>query len=377
MIRSVITSFKGAEPDLGRRRSFSTSRLAAKLAGGYDRPELGHFGAIVMHVFELTRRLIEIESITGNEKDVALFLRNYLSELDYDVSLQEVAEDRWNILALAGKPELVFSTHMDTVPPYLPFNEDNDFIYGRGACDAKGILAAQVGAAQRLRKEGKTRLGLLFLVGEERDSAGALVANKAPAGSRYLIDGEPTENRLAVGSKGLLRVEIRTRGVAAHSAYPEMGDSAILKLLGILEDLRSIKLPGNSFWGESTCNIGVLEGGTKPNIIPESARAEILFRLVEPPDSLKSRLAELVAGRAEIRFPFEAPITMMNVVEGFETAVVSFSTDVPFLTNWGRPFLLGPGSILDAHTGRERISKKQLMEGIDLYVLLAKKLLGA
>ncbi len=329
-----------------------------------------------MHLFELTRRLIEIESITENEKGVALFLREYLSQLDYHVALQEVAPNRFNVLALAGEPDLVFSTHIDTVPPYIPFREDESYLYGRGACDAKGILAAQVEAGQRLRLEGQERFGFLFVVGEERNSAGALFANRNPIGSRFLIDGEPTENRMATGSKGSLRAEILARGKAAHSAYPEMGESAIHKLLDALEEIRRMKFDPDPLLGETTCNIGILEGGTRANIIPDQARAEIMIRSVEALERIKSRLEGVVAGRAELRYAFEVPIVRMNVLEGFDTTVVAFGSDVPFLARWGQPYMLGPGSILDAHTDHERISKKQLLEGVELYVRLAVRLLA-
>jgi acetylornithine deacetylase len=329
-----------------------------------------------MHVFELTRRLIEIESITDNEKNVALFLRDYLQQLDYDVSVPEAAPGRLNVQAFLGEPSLVFTTHIDTVPPFVPFREDSEFLYGRGACDAKGIIAAQIEAALRLRQDGETRIGLLFVVGEERNSAGAIFANRTPAGSRFFIDGEPTENKLALGSKGSLRVEICASGKAAHSAYPHMGESAILKLLDILQEIRTMQFPTDPVLGETTCNIAIIDGGIKPNVIPDRARAEVMFRSVEPVENLKQRLEKLVAGRAVVRFPFEVPVVHMERVEGFETTVVSFSSDVPFLRNWGTPFLIGPGSILDAHTDHERISRKQLLEGVELYVRLARALLG-
>jgi acetylornithine deacetylase len=328
-----------------------------------------------MHIFELTRQLIEIESVTENEKDLAFFLNDYLSGLRYEVSLQEAAPDRFNVLALAGRPDLVFTTHLDTVPPHIPFREDENYIYGRGACDAKGIIAAQIEAAERLRASGENRIGLLFLVGEERNSAGAVYANSHPVGSRFYIDGEPTENKLAIGSKGSLRAEIIARGKAAHSAYPHMGESAILKLLDILEEIRGMELPFDPVLGQTSCNIGILEGGTRSNVVPDRARAEVMFRSVVPVENLKRRLTALVGGRAELRYPFEVPITMMNVREGFETMVVSFASDVPFLTNWGKPFLTGPGSILDAHTDHERISKNELLEGVEVYVRLARQLL--
>jgi acetylornithine deacetylase len=328
-----------------------------------------------VHPFELTRRLIEIESITDNEKGVALFLAEYLRGLGWEVSLQEAAPDRFNVTAFHGRPVLVFTTHIDTVPPYIPFREDAEYLYGRGACDAKGIVAAQITAAESLRATGVSGVGLLFVVGEERNSAGALAANRTPPGSRFFVDGEPTENRLAIGTKGSLRAEIVTRGRAAHSAYPEMGESAILKLLDLLGEVRAMQLPVDPLLGATTCNIGILEGGTKANIIPDFARAEVMFRAVEPVERLKERLEALIARRAEVGYPFEVPPVTMNVVEGFETSVVSFATDVPFLTAWGKPYLLGPGSILDAHTPDERISKRQLLDGIDLYVKLAKRLL--
>ncbi len=329
-----------------------------------------------MHIFELTRRLIEIESITENEKNVALFLQDYLSELKYRVTLQEAAPNRYNVLALAGTPDLVLTTHLDTVPPFLPYREDHEYIYGRGACDAKGIIAAQVQAAEELRVSGESRIGLLFVVGEERNSAGAICANGAALGSRFYIDGEPTENKLARGSKGSLRVEIVARGKAAHSAYPHMGESAILKLLDVLADVRAMDLAEDPVMGQTTCNIAILEGGTKPNIIPDHARAEIMFRSVGPLEDLKLALERLAAGRVEVRYPFEVPMTMMSVLDGFETTVVSFASDVPFLDEWGKPYLVGPGSILDAHTDHERISKKQLLEGVEVYVRLARRLLG-
>ncbi len=329
-----------------------------------------------MRLFELARKLIEIESITGNEKQVAFFLRDYLADLGYSVTLQEVARERYNVQAFSGDPVVIFTTHLDTVPPFVAFREDDEFIYGRGACDAKGIIAAQIEAAEKLRAAGETRLGLLFVVGEERNSAGAILANRNPCGSQYLIDGEPTENRLALASKGSLRVELIARGKSAHSAYPEQGESAILKLLDVLQDLRGLELPSDPELGQSTCNIGVIEGGTKPNVIPDFARAEVMFRSVVPLGNLKRRLVSLVRDRCEIHYRFEVPIVRMGVMEGFRTTVVSFASDVPFLDRWGTPFLVGPGSILDAHTDQERLSKLELVAGTDLYISLARRLLA-
>jgi acetylornithine deacetylase len=329
-----------------------------------------------MNLFELTRRLIEIESTTEKEKEIATFLHAHLSSLKYQVSLQEAAPGRFNVLAYAGKPELVFSTHMDTVPPFIPFREDENYLYGRGACDAKGILAAQIEAAEILRAGGENRLGLLFVVGEERSSAGAIFANRTVPGSRYLINGEPTENKLAAGSKGALRSEIITHGKSAHSAYPEMGTSAVLKLLDLLAELRAMEFASDPILGNTTCNIGVIEGGIKANIIPDFARSEIMFRCVEPVEDIKARLNAMIAGRADIHHLFQVPVLMLDTPDGFETTVVSFASDVSSLSQWGKPYLVGPGSILDAHCDHERISKKQLAEGVDLYIRLAQYLLS-
>ena len=239
-----------------------------------------------MELFTLTRNLIDIESITGNEKRMAVFLGDRLQTMGAEVSLEEAEPDRPNVVACWGKPDVVLSTHLDTVPPFFPSREDGEYIYGRGACDTKGIIAAQIEAAARLRAQGISDFGLLFVVGEERNSAGALFANKSPRGSRYLINGEPTDNRLAVGTKGVLRLEIEASGRMAHSAYPELGESAIEKLLEALNRLRGIKLPEDEMLGKTTCNIGIIQGGRAPNVIADSAHAEVMYRLVRPGEGL-------------------------------------------------------------------------------------------
>jgi len=272
-------------------------------------------------------------------------------------------------------PDVVFSTHMDTVPPFFGCTEDEDYLYGRGTCDAKGIIAAQVAAAVRLRDEG-VKVGMLFVVGEERDSAGAKVANTEARGSRFLINGEPTDNRLALASKGCLRVEIFAEGKMAHSAYPELGDSAIDKLLAGLSAIQALKLPVVEGIGESTLNVGLISGGRAPNVIADKAEAHLLVRLVGPSAEIRVAIQECCAGRCEVEFSLELPFVKMRAVEGFETMVAKFTTDVPSLTNWGEPFLLGPGSIHVAHTPDERIRKSELVECVGLYVGLAKKLVG-
>src|SRR5579884_1494915 len=275
-----------------------------------------------------------------------------------------------------GKPDVVFSTHMDTVPPFIPSSEDSDNIYGRGSCDAKGIIAAQIAACQRLRKEGMA-VGLLFVVGEERDSLGAKVANENPMGSRFLINGEPTENKIAVASKGAFRVQVTAKGRMAHSAYPELGESAIEKLLAALERLRAMELPVNPEVGPCTLNIGLIEGGRAPNVIPDHARAQLLYRLVGPSDTLKQQIKKAIEDLAEAEFVLEIPFSKLRTVAGIENMVAKFTTDIPWLTNWGTQVLLGPGSIHVAHTDREYISKKQLHEAVDLYCSLARQLVSS
>ena len=320
-----------------------------------------------MNVFELTRKLISIPSISGDEKAVAEFLANYLSEVGFEVELQEAVESRPNVYARRGDPEVVLSTHTDTVPPYVEFREDDEFIYGRGACDTKGIIAAMLKAAEALVESNVTDFGLLFVVGEEAGSVGARVANAIPNRSRYLINGEPTESKLALGSKGALRVILKARGRAAHSAYPEMGESAIEKLLDVLDDLRGVELPCDETLGASTMNIGMINGGVAANVIPPDAEAELLFRVVTSNDSLK-RIIEGVAGsRVEVEYTFGCDPVFTEKLEGFETVVVAFTTDIPALSNWGKPLLFGPGSILDAHTAGEKISKRELVSAVDVY----------
>jgi acetylornithine deacetylase len=272
-------------------------------------------------------------------------------------------------------PDVVLSTHMDTVPPYFGCREDDEFLYGRGTCDAKGIIAAQIAAADRLRATG-VKTGLLFVVGEERDSAGAKEANLHPKGSRFLINGEPTENRLALASKGALRVEFRAKGKMAHSAYPELGDSAINKLVEALHDVLAMPLPVEPEIGPSTLNIGLLEGGRAPNVIADKAEAHILIRLVGPSEEIRQNILQTVGDRADVTFSLDLPFVRMRKVGDLPTMVAKFTTDIPSLTAWGEPFLLGPGSILVAHTPDEKIAKKELLEAVDLYFNLATSLAG-
>ena len=334
---------------------------------------------------QLTRQLIDIDSTTYSEGLVGAFLAELLAARDFAVERMHVASkgedgataDRFNLYATVPgeQPEVVFSTHMDTVPPYFSSREDDEAIYGRGACDAKGIIAAQIAAVERLRAGG-VKAGMLFVVGEERDSAGALVANEQPRGSRFLINGEPTDNRLGVASKGVLRGAVRATGKMAHSAYPELGESAINKLIQALNNVMHIDLPEEDGIGPSTLNIGLIEGGRAPNVIADKALAQVMVRLVGPSDETRAALEKAIAGFAEIEYTLEIPFMRFRTMEGMETMVAAFATDIPALTNWGEPLLLGPGSIHVAHTPHEKLAKRELFMAIDLYTEIASKLVA-
>jgi acetylornithine deacetylase len=331
-----------------------------------------------MNLFELTRTLIDIPSVSGEEAEVGRFLASHLEGLGYRVESQEVEPGRANVLATTGaRARVVLSTHMDTVPPFIPSSEDATHIRGRGSCDAKGIIAAQVAAAGRLRAGGFEEVGLLFTVDEELGSLGARAADSHPLarGCEYLINGEPTDNRLAVGSKGSLRLRLLTEGRAAHSAYPERGESAVEKMLDVLADVRACRWPRDEFFGETTCNIGTISGGTRPNVVPAAAQAELQIRLVTPSATVRAMLEEAVAGRARVEYLSTAEPVRMHSVEGFEREVVRFTTDIPYLPSWGAPLLVGPGSILDAHTDGERVPKRELEEAVEIYTRLVKSLL--
>ena len=328
-------------------------------------------------VFKLTRELIDIPSVTGDEFQIGTSLAELLNRFGYQVDLQEVAGDRANVIATSGTPpRVVLSTHMDTVPPYIASREDDEFIYGRGACDAKGIIACQIAAAEKLRAEDINEIGLLFTVDEEATSAGAKAANKLPLASscQYLINGEPTDNRLAVGTKGSLQVAIRTEGRAAHSAYPEQGDSAIEKLLDVLDDMRKIDWPSNATFGETTCNIGVISGGTRANVIPDQSHVILQIRLATNAEDARSLLEGAVRERASLEYKSSHDPVRLLSLDGFEQTIVRFTTDIPYLTNWGQPLLIGPGSILVAHTEHERVAKSELRQAVDVYVELVRRL---
>lgn len=331
-----------------------------------------------MDAVTLTRQLIDIESITGNEMAVGNYLYGELCRLGYQTKKVPVEGERFNVQATAfeqPQPAVFFSTHMDTVPPFIASSEDAGRIYGRGSCDAKGIIAAQVAAAERLRREG-IYVGLLFVAGEERDSLGAQVANENPSpGCRFLVNGEPTENHIALASKGTLRVEVTAKGRMAHSAYPELGESAIDKLIPALTRLREMALPSDPEIGACTLNIGLIEGGRAPNVIPDYAHADLLYRLVGPSEELRRQILAAAGDSVEVTFPLELPFLRLRTVDGLPTMIAAFTTDIPKLTKWGEPLLIGPGSIHVAHTDGEYIEKRHLADAIELYCRIAKQLL--
>jgi acetylornithine deacetylase len=327
--------------------------------------------------FVLTRALVALETPTGSEEPATALLEGALSQAGYRTVRQRVSPGRDNLLAFREPPALVFSTHVDCVPPYVPLAEDTEVIRGRGSCDAKGLAAAMVAAAERLADRGERRIGLLFLVGEENGSDGARVAADLEPRGRFLVNGEPTENRLSIGQKGSLRVDLSALGRAAHSAYPEEGESAIAALLDTIERIRGLPLPSDPLLGSSTLNVGLIQGGVAPNVLAPDARAQVLIRTVEPTDQLKASLQTLAAPGVTLRFPVELPYHKGgSAPAGWDTTVVSYASDLPFLTTWGECYQLGPGTIRVAHTAEEHIRKADLLRGVDLYVRLATDLLA-
>lgn len=330
-----------------------------------------------MDPIALTRELVQLETPTGHEGPAVDYLARLLDGLGYRVIRQPVTPGRDNLYAYREPPLVVFSTHLDCVPPYVPLREDATHLHGRGSCDAKGLAAAMVAAAEQLAAEGERRIGLLFVVGEENGSDGAQVAHALGPKGRYLINGEPTENRLSIGQKGSLKVVLECDGRAAHSAYPDEGRSALLPLLDTLERLRRLPLATDPMLGPSTLNIGVLDGGVAPNVIPPAARAELLVRLVGPSDQPRREIAACAAPGVRVTFPTELPYFKNTAPPpaGWETTVVSYASDLPFHAAWGRGFQLGPGTIRVAHTSEERIAKAELLEGVRLYAKLARDLI--
>ena len=332
-------------------------------------------------LIELTTALMSIDSTSGSEGNVIAWLDRYLRERGWRVWRIPVSAGRDDLFATAvDSPTITLTTHLDTVPPYIPPRIADGKIHGRGACDAKGIAAAMICAAERLRSAGAP-VALLFVVGEEVTHDGAHAADEAfaakqiPATSRIMIDGEPTESTLAVGTKGAIRVTVRTAGQAAHSAYPELGKSATRDLVHLLAELEAIDWPSDSMLGATTVNIGSLSGGVADNVVAPWAEARMMIRLVTPADEVIRIIERWANGRATLRWGPMVPPVKLGVVDGFKTSVAAFATDIPALTNWGTPFLFGPGSIHVAHRDDEYVSIDELHAAVDSYERLVRALL--
>jgi acetylornithine deacetylase len=322
----------------------------------------------------LARALVDIDSTTGREQEAGAYLAGVLRDRGYQVTEQDVGAGRMNVFAMRRDPVVVLSTHYDCVPPFIPASVHDDALWGRGACDAKGILAAQVAAAERLAAEGEDRVGLLFVVGEERGSDGAQAAASLAGSSRFLVNGEPTDNRLGTATRGVMRLKFRATGRAAHSAYPERGESAIEKLIDVIAALRQIDWPSDPVLGRTSYAVGTIKGGVAHNVIPAAAEAEVTVRLVGPSSDVVERLRPLEA-IVQIERGLEMPAVRMATVPGIPSAAFSYTTDVPFLSPWGTPLLLGPGSIHHAHTPGEHLPLAELSTGTDLYARLVRELL--
>jgi acetylornithine deacetylase len=329
----------------------------------------------VTDVVALAAELLAIPSSTGDERAVVDFVARWLIARGWNVHVQEVSKGRGNVWASRAGGGVTLSTHLDTVPPYIPPRLDGDHLYGRGSCDAKGIAAAMMAAADRLATSGEQRVDLLLVVGEEKGSDGARAANRLTPTSRFLVNGEPTESKLASGAKGSQRVMVRTRGRAAHSAYPHLGKSAIEPLLTLLPTVHGLDMPSDPLLGKTTVNIGVVHGGTEANIIPENAEAELMFRLVGDVAPLRKALEKWAKGKAELEYGSFIPAQHFHVIPGFETAPVAYTSDIPLLDRWGTPLLFGPGSIHVAHTVDEHIPVPELRAAVDAYERIVRTLL--
>lgn len=331
----------------------------------------------MIDVVAVAAELLAIDSSGGSEARMIDYVSRWLVARGWNVTVQEVTPGRGNVWASRAGGGVTLSTHLDTVPPFVPPRLEGSRLYGRGACDAKGILAAMLAAADKLAAADEDRVDLLFVVGEEKESDGARAANRLPATSRFLVNGEPTESKLAVGAKGSLRVTLRTRGREAHSAYPHLGRSAIEPMLALLPTLSDLELPVDPTLGATTVNIGVLRGGTEANIVPGGCEAELMFRLVGDVDVVKGIVERWVAGRAEFRYGSYIPPQRFHSIPGFETTAVAYATDIPLLDRWGTPLLFGPGSILVAHTPEEYVELDELRAAVDAYERIVRALLAS
>lgn len=339
----------------------------------YDRGRMPDAGE---RAVELLTELVAIPSVTGSEGALLDFLERRYTASGWTVEPMKVAPDRRNLFVHRGHPSVVLTTHADTVPPFFPPRREGDVLVGRGACDAKASLAAQAVALEELARQGSGEVGLLVLVGEERGSDGALAANRRPHLARYLVGGEPTGSRFVAGSKGCMRIEVEARGVSGHSSEPSTGRSAVDPLLDFLNDLRALKFPEHRVFGATTMNIGVLAAGTAPNVIAETARAEVIFRTGEPIETLLAHIRPMAEGRVELRVGYRSDPVSFRCPKANPGEIVSFACDLPLLPAWGEPILFGPGSIRDAHGAEEKVSLPEVAAAVGVYVGLVRGLLA-
>jgi acetylornithine deacetylase len=329
-------------------------------------------------VVALAEWLMAIDSTSGAEASLLDAFAVALAGRGWRTTRIPVSAGRSDLLATSGSgPYVTLSTHLDTVPPFLAPRRAGGRLYGRGACDAKGIAAAMVCAAERLRANGEP-IALLFVVGEETTHDGAHAANDWAIATGFesvaLVDGEPTESTLALGTKGAMRVILRTQGEAAHSAYPHLGRSATMALVQLLAGLEALPMPSDPLLGETTINIGKLSGGVADNVVAPSAEARLMARLVSEPDEVWERLARWSAGRATLERSIEISPARLGSVPGYPTSVVAFATDIPAMPAWGRPYLFGPGSIHVAHRDDEFVEIAELERAVTTYASLAREI---
>jgi acetylornithine deacetylase len=367
-VRAIHEAFFGPGPAAAVAEAASAASVRA--ASTFDRN-----ANAPLDVVELATELLAIPSLSGHEHAVTDFVHDVLAARGWDVRTQPVSSGRVNLWATHGQGQVTLSTHLDTVPAFFPPRRENGKLYGRGACDAKGILAAMLCAADGLAKDGEKRIDLLFVVGEEARSDGARAAARLPATSRWLVNGEPTESKLVSASKGSLRLILRTEGQEAHSAYPERGRSAVHAMIALLAELRALRLPSDPVLGDTTLNIGTIHGGTAANVLAGACEVEIMIRLVDDAEDVKKEIARLAGGRAEIEWGSYIPTQKYHVIEGFPTTTVAYTSDVPILARWGTPLMYGPGSIHHAHTEAEHVSIEELRSAVDAYARIARTLL--
>lgn len=328
--------------------------------------------------FSKLQDLVAIPSVTGGERDYADALARELESIGFAVERQVVADGRFNLLARAEAPDVVFCTHLDTVPPFFGPRETSDFVHGRGSCDAKGPALAMLLAGKRLLEQGERNIGYLFTVGEETDSAGAAFANEHladPWHPRFTIVGEPTENRFVSAHKGVYKADLVAHGVAGHSSQ-NVGPSAVHELVECLHRLLRTDWGSHRLLGAGTLNVGEIRGGIAANVVADRAQASLLLRAVEEPESSERKIRAALGENVELLRPYKCyGPTEFHVPDGAEPITVAFGTDAPHMKRWGKPLLYGPGRILDAHTDHECIAKRSFDLAVDDYANTARQLL--